>query len=56
MSDGLKMAALIKQAPYASSATGVNPYGAVDRAHAKKIINPFDKFTLQKPITGVYFK
>ncbi|VAX24164.1 Electron transfer flavoprotein, beta subunit [hydrothermal vent metagenome] len=50
MGDGLRMAVLIKQVPDTSSATGVNPDGTVDRARAKKMINPFDKFALQKAI------
>ena len=50
MSDGFKMVVLIKQVPDTSSAAGVNPDGTVDRARAKKMINPFDKFALQKAI------
>lgn len=50
MSDGLRMVVLIKQVPDTSSATGVNPDGTVDRARAKKMMNPFDKFALQKAI------
>ncbi len=50
MSDGFKIVVLIKQVPDTSSAAGVNPDGTVDRARAKKMMNPFDKFALQKAI------
>jgi len=50
MKDGYKMAVLIKQVPDTSSAAGVNPDGTVDRARAKKMMNPFDKYALQKAI------
>jgi electron transfer flavoprotein beta subunit len=50
MSDGFKMAVLIKQVPDTSSAAGVNPDGTVDRARAKRMMNPFDKFALQKAL------
>jgi len=50
MSDGLKIVVLIKQVPDTSSAAGVNPDGTVDRARAKKMMNPFDKFALQKAL------
>ncbi|VAX21776.1 Electron transfer flavoprotein, beta subunit [hydrothermal vent metagenome] len=47
---GYKMAVLIKQVPDTSSKAGVNPDGTVDRARAKKMLNPFDKFALQKAL------
>jgi len=50
MASGYKMAVLIKQVPDTSSAAGVNPDGTVDRARAKRMINPFDKYALQKAI------
>ncbi|MDH5637550.1 MAG: electron transfer flavoprotein subunit beta/FixA family protein [Nitrospinota bacterium] len=50
MVNGYKMAVLIKQVPDTSSAAGVNPDGTVDRARAKRMINPFDKYALQKAI------
>jgi len=50
MNDGLKIVVLIKQVPDTSSAAGVNPDGTVDRARARKMMNPFDQFALQKAI------
>lgn len=50
MSDGLKIVALLKQVPDTSSKAGVNPDGTIDRARAKKMLNPFDKFALQKAL------
>ena len=50
MSDELKIVVLIKQVPDTSSVAGVNPDGTVDRARAKRMINPFDKFALQKAL------
>jgi len=50
MSDGYRMVVLMKQVPDTSSAAGVNPDGTVDRARAKKMMNPFDKYALQKAI------
>lgn len=47
---GYKMVVLIKQVPDTSSKAGVNPDGTVDRARAKKMLNPFDKFALQKAL------
>ncbi len=44
------MVALIKQVPDTSSKAGVNPDGTVDRARARKMLNPFDKFALQKAL------
>lgn len=50
MSGDLRMVVLIKQVPDTSSKAGVNPDGTVDRARAKKMMNPFDKFALQKAL------
>ncbi len=38
---------LIKQVPDQSAKAGINPDGTIDRAKAKRMINPFDKFALQ---------
>lgn len=50
MSDGYKMVVLLKQVPDTSSKAGVNPDGTVDRARAKRMMNPFDKYALQKAL------
>ncbi len=50
MSDGYKMVVLMKQVPDTSSKAGVNPDGTVDRARAKRMMNPFDKYALQKAL------
>jgi electron transfer flavoprotein beta subunit len=44
------MVVLIKQVPDTSSKAGVNPDGTVDRARAKRMLNPFDKYALQKAL------
>jgi len=38
---------LIKQVPDQSSKAGVNPDGTIDRAKAKRMLNPFDRYALQ---------
>lgn len=38
---------LIKQVPDTSSKAGLNPDGTIDRAKAKRMLNPFDRFALQ---------
>ena len=38
---------LIKQVPDQSSKAGINPDGTIDRAKAKRMLNPFDRFALQ---------
>lgn len=38
---------LIKQVPDWSSKAGLNPDGTVDRARAKRMLNPFDRYALQ---------
>lgn len=50
MNQGYRMAVLVKQVPDTSSAAGVNPDGTVDRARAKKMMNPYDKYALQKAL------
>lgn len=50
MKNGYKIVVLMKQVPDTSSQAGVNPDGTVDRARAKKMMNPFDKYALQKAI------
>lgn len=41
------IAVLVKQVPDQSSKAGVNPDGTIDRARAKRMMNPFDRFALQ---------
>lgn len=38
---------LIKQVPDQSAKAGINPDGTIDRARAKRMLNPFDRFALQ---------
>jgi electron transfer flavoprotein beta subunit len=42
---------LIKQVPDQGSKAGVNPDGTIDRARAKRMLNPFDRFALQAALT-----
>ena len=44
----LKIAVFIKQVPDTSSRAGVNADGTIDRAKAKRMLNRFDLFALQK--------
>lgn len=46
----LKVVVFIKQVPDTSSKAGVNPDGTIDRARAKRMLNNFDRFALQKAI------
>jgi len=46
----LKVLVLIKQVPDTSSKAGVNADGTIDRARAKRMLNPFDRYALQKAI------
>ena len=46
----LRVICFIKQVPDTSSKAGVNADGTIDRASAKRMINPFDRFALQKAI------
>lgn len=38
---------LIKQVPDTGSKAGLNPDGTIDRARAKRMLNPFDRYALQ---------
>ena len=38
---------LIKQVPDQGSKAGINPDGTIDRAKAKRMLNPFDRYALQ---------
>ncbi len=46
----LKIIVFIKQVPDTGSKAGVNPDGTIDRARAKRMFNPFDRYALQKAI------
>ena len=46
----LKIIVYIKQVPDTSSKAGVNPDGTIDRARAKRMLNTFDKYALQKAL------
>lgn len=46
----LKIIVFIKQVPDTGSKAGVNPDGTIDRAKAKRMLNPFDRYALQKAI------
>jgi electron transfer flavoprotein beta subunit len=46
----LKVIVFIKQVPDTGSKAGVNPDGTIDRARAKRMLNPFDRYALQKAI------
>lgn len=47
----LQSLVLIKQVPDQSSKAGVNPDGTIDRAKAKRMLNPFDRYALQAALT-----
>ncbi|MFA6212052.1 MAG: electron transfer flavoprotein subunit beta/FixA family protein [Candidatus Obscuribacterales bacterium] len=47
MSGGLNIYVLVKQVPDTGSKAGLNPDGTIDRAKAKRMLNPFDRFALQ---------
>ena len=38
---------LVKQVPDQGSKAGINPDGTIDRAKAKRMLNPFDRYALQ---------
>lgn len=38
---------MVKQVPDQGSKAGLNPDGTIDRARAKRMLNPFDRFALQ---------
>lgn len=42
-----KIYVLIKQVPDQSAKAGINPDGTIDRAKAKRMMNPFDRYALQ---------
>lgn len=47
VSDNFDILVLIKQVPDTTSKAGLNPDGTIDRARAKRMLNPFDRFALQ---------
>jgi electron transfer flavoprotein beta subunit len=47
MSSDLQIFVLMKQVPDQSAKSGINPDGTIDRARAKRMLNPFDRFALQ---------
>ena len=47
MSGIQKYFVLIKQVPDQSAKAGINPDGTIDRAKAKRMLNPFDRYALQ---------
>jgi electron transfer flavoprotein beta subunit len=47
MSELKNIFVLVKQVPDWSSKAGVNPDGTIDRAKAKRMMNPFDTYALQ---------
>lgn len=44
---GYNIIVMIKQVPDQGSKAGLNPDGTIDRARAKRMLNPFDRFALQ---------
>jgi electron transfer flavoprotein beta subunit len=42
---------LIKQVPDQGSKAGINPDGTIDRAKAKRMLNPFDRFALEAALS-----
>ncbi|MBX9666881.1 MAG: electron transfer flavoprotein subunit beta/FixA family protein [Candidatus Obscuribacterales bacterium] len=47
MASGYRIFVMVKQVPDQGSKAGLNPDGTIDRARAKRMLNPFDKFALQ---------
>lgn len=47
MTSPLEIFVLVKQVPDQGAKTGLNPDGTIDRARAKRMLNPFDRFALQ---------
>ena len=43
----LNIFVLVKQVPDQGAKAGLNPDGTIDRAKAKRMLNPFDRFALQ---------
>ncbi|MBX2860873.1 MAG: electron transfer flavoprotein subunit beta/FixA family protein [Vampirovibrio sp.] len=57
MSKPFDILVLIKQVPDQGAKAGINPDGTIDRAKAKRMMNPFDRYALQaalhvKKLTG----
>ncbi len=44
---GYKIIVMVKQVPDQGSKAGLNPDGTIDRARAKRMLNPFDRLALQ---------
>ncbi|HEY9677529.1 MAG TPA: electron transfer flavoprotein subunit beta/FixA family protein [Drouetiella sp.] len=44
---GYNIFVLVKQVPDQGSKAGINPDGTIDRAKAKRMLNPFDRYALQ---------
>jgi len=44
---GYRIIVMIKQVPDQGSKAGLNPDGTIDRARAKRMLNPFDRYALQ---------
>jgi len=42
---------LIKQVPDQSAKAGINPDGTIDRAKAKRMLNPFDRYALEAALS-----
>jgi electron transfer flavoprotein beta subunit len=47
MSGSYSIFVLVKQVPDQGSKAGINPDGTIDRAKAKRMLNPFDRYALQ---------
>ncbi len=47
MVKSLNIFVLVKQVPDQGSKAGLNPDGTIDRAKAKRMLNPFDRYALQ---------
>lgn len=50
MEKSLNIFVLVKQVPDQGSKAGLNPDGTIDRAKAKRMLNPFDRYALQAAI------
>ncbi len=47
MAGPYEICVLVKQVPDQGSKAGLNPDGTIDRARAKRMLNPFDRYALQ---------
>ena len=47
MAPGYRIIVMVKQVPDQGSKAGLNPDGTIDRAKAKRMLNPFDRYALQ---------